>query len=310
MASRIQEIGQLSGAISEQHFGCVTNRSAMDGLLLTLTTRQGWQRQTLPQNSTHSKEAPRPSILTNDIDREFNCVIFLQLEHILRHDGLHEELVRLIASIGSDRQLQCTFDGDTETAQPFLAGLPQPSPLWPILFVIYASGLNAPKVQSSMEQETSYVDDDLMLQGATSQGTGSSELQRQVNDRIARAPRLNICYAPRKCELIHLKPYSSHKKDDPSACVSRYGQITAPKPTIKTVGVWLDSRLSLRTHAASASAATRQGNGLLWRIAKQKKAFPGALHHLSHTTIIPKLLWGLEAWWTGGAHILAVLCPS
>lgn len=38
IATRIQGIGRLCGAISEQHFECFRNRSAMDGLILILTT--------------------------------------------------------------------------------------------------------------------------------------------------------------------------------------------------------------------------------------------------------------------------------
>lgn len=103
---------------------------------------------------------------------------------------------------------------------------------------------------------------------------------------------LNIPCTPGTCELIHLKPYSSRKRDDPSACDSLYSHIATPKPTIKTVSVWLDSCLSLHAHSASGSTSVRQGTGPLWRIATLK-GHPPKPYMTSPTGRASRGSWGL-----------------
>lgn len=41
-----------------------------------------------------------------------------------------------------------------------------------------------------------------------------------------------------------------------------------------------------------------------------KRRLPGAIHHLVSQETIPRLLWGLEAWWTRAQHIVNLIQPT
>lgn len=123
--------------------------------MTNLTTTQEW----LPEKSTNKRPANRPSLLANDIDGAFNCVKHEVLTNILTHFRFPEKLSKIIDSFNTDRTIKMAFDGQEETPVPFLSGLPQGSPLSPVLFVIYAAALSTLGPQPKMRETTSYVDD-------------------------------------------------------------------------------------------------------------------------------------------------------
>lgn len=101
------------------------------------------------------------------------------------------------------------FDGQEEVPVPFLPGLLQGSPFSPVLFVIYAAALSFPGPQPRMREITSYVNDEVMIQGAMTQRAGSRTLQVTLDERIRRADHLNIRFAAMKVELMHLVPHTN-----------------------------------------------------------------------------------------------------
>lgn len=125
------------------------------------------------------------------------------------------------------------------------SGLPQGSPLSPIPFVIYAAVLSPPRPQLWMRETTTYVDDEVMIQGTTSQKAGSKALQTRLDERIRRASHLNIQFVANKVELIHLVPHTnSGTGAHNTTCITLYGTPVLPKTSVKSLGVWIDDRLN------------------------------------------------------------------
>lgn len=77
---RIAEAGTQSAAISRSHMDSRPNISAADTLIVTLTKAQEWLA-IKPKINKRSKGPTtiRPSILANDIEGAFNCVIYSRL---------------------------------------------------------------------------------------------------------------------------------------------------------------------------------------------------------------------------------------
>ena len=81
------------------------------------------------------------TLLSLDISGAFDRVIRKRLIHVLRAKGIPQRLARWVHSFMSDRTTTLVI-ADTETAEALVtAGIPQGSPLSPILFLFYAAKL-------------------------------------------------------------------------------------------------------------------------------------------------------------------------
>lgn len=154
------------------------------------------------------------------------------------------------------------FDGESEEPVPFLAGLPQVSPLSPILFLIYSSALDSPRTVNA----AAYVNDEIAKVGGTTQQVASRLLQRHLDDRLDRASIVNIKYAVPKAELMPIIPFTSRRqiKSVDTTGILPYKEQVTPGLQIKILGVQIDNRLCFKPQAAAEAAKTRRGAGMLY----------------------------------------------
>lgn len=129
--------------------------------------------------------------MTNDIAGAFNCVMSRTLTEIMTHYKMPEYLVQLVSSFTSDRKVSIFLKGKMDGPTPISAGLPQGSPLSPVLFILDGSAI-LEKHTTAMEKDTCYVDDDVLLQGATSVKTARASIENRINRKLARAKVLNM----------------------------------------------------------------------------------------------------------------------
>lgn len=188
LARRIASIIQATGAIFHEQFGPLSERSLMDALMVTPTPAQQWLREPW----SYYRATTRPSILDDDIDGAFNCRIHERLTKIFTHFGVYSKLITIIASFRTNRRICLDFDGQREAPVPSRTGLTQGSPLSPLLIVIYATALIPPGEEPLNRQRTSYENNELMTEGATSQEQATVSLQERINIRIQRAITFNI----------------------------------------------------------------------------------------------------------------------
>lgn len=172
--------------------------------MLDLTEAPGWLRT----KTGYKSLVIRPAMAADDIDGAFNCACHNVLNRILTDYRFPKCLVECIQDFNSGWKIQMAFDGEAELPAPFESGLPQGSPLSPILFVFYAGTLNS-RISGTREQTTAYVDDEIMVQGATSQILATRRLQERLHYTVNRAKFLNIKYSRAKTELMHLLPFTS-----------------------------------------------------------------------------------------------------
>lgn len=185
-----------------------------------------------------------------------------------------------------------TLDGESEELVPVLAGLPQRSPLSPILFVIYSSTFDSP----SKVKAAAYVDDEVARVGGTTQQVSSRLLQCHLDDRLNRASFLNIKCGVPKAELMHIIPFTSGRqiKSADTAGLRLYREQVPPRTQMKILGVRIDNQLSFEAQAAAVPANTRRSAGMRYRITRCKGASLASIHHLIPTATLPTLIWGSE----------------
>ena len=170
-----------------------------------------------------------------------------------------------------NRSVRLSFDGQIDEPRPLLCGLPQGSPLSPVLFLTYvAVALEQPGCQPAAIQDTSYVDDVNCLALGKSLISVTRLLQDRTNLQLERARHLRITFAPGKSDLVHFIPPTSNKKP-PSSTEGRPAGTTVilsspsgtttdilPSASIRYLGVTIDERLSFCPHVLDTAARCRQ----------------------------------------------------
>lgn len=107
-------------------------------------------------------DATGPTLLANDKDGAFNCVHHQRLSEIMIDYQIPKYLVQIIDSFNMDRTISMSIDGEAEPETRFQSGLPQGTPLSPVVFILYASAMSKGSPHPT-ESITSYIGDELML---------------------------------------------------------------------------------------------------------------------------------------------------
>jgi ribonuclease HI len=233
------------------------------------------------------------SLLLLDVSGAFDNVSRPRLIHNLRKRRVNQTLVRWIDSFLSNRSTTFKLQEYTAPSAPIETGIPQGSPLSPILYLFY----NADLIEACKTENTEavgYIDDaSILAVGPTTQRNCKT---LKATHRIAEkwALQHGSQFAPAKYELVHFtrdpKANTTHPLRLPHATVKT-------SPSCRYLGIQMDSRLRWDYHrekleakaterlsALSALASSTWGTGLI------------NLRQVYRTMIIPQMLYGCSAW--------------
>ena len=131
----------------------------------------------------------------------FNYIAKNQLLGILQKLQLSTSLIAWVSSFLADRVLRLSFDGQLEQFSKIETGIPQGSPISPILFLIYIRDL-FPSLASSI-RVLSYIDDIALSTSSTSLKKNVRILEREAAKLQELANENAIEFDLAKIELIH-----------------------------------------------------------------------------------------------------------
>ena len=130
LAEHISYLCETFNLLPKHHFGGRPGRTAEDAMLiLSESIYQAW------------KERNVFSAVLMDVTGAFNNVHHERLIHNMRKHKIPIEIARWILSFLSGRTTRMRFNGITTNLIPTLTGIPQGSPLSPILYILYNSDL-------------------------------------------------------------------------------------------------------------------------------------------------------------------------
>lgn len=289
LARRIAWISIRSKILASQQFGALPCRSAID---LTTCLTHDVERAL--------NEGKTASMLTLDIKGAFDAVLPGRLVRRLREQGWPDNLVKWISSFATDRTVQIRLDNETGPSRSISCGLPQGSPISPILFMLYISPLF--KIGPPVKK-FGYADDVAILATTNTLSENCSILSESLSDLLEWGQTEGITFDPRKSELQH---FSRCRKDkDPSSTPSVISQnMTVSEknrqPYTRWLGVYFDRNLSFKWHVRILTGkAMKVANALRSLANTSRGAKPSLVRQAVLACVLPTALYAAETWWPG-----------
>jgi ribonuclease HI len=307
VAKRLSHAAWMCGATHPSQMGALPENSAIDALLRTITPIAN----SISKKITTNRKPTRPAVLTHDIEGAFNQVHPSTLQEIMHQRRMPSYLTNWVAAFNTGRKMAFGFDQQTEQPQPYRCGLPQGSPISPILFLIYSNAMLERQHNPPDAIDTSYVDDVCMVQLSHTIPEANTSLEERTEQHLENGVPLGLTFATSKTELLYCLPLNSRDKNKSLSShppLRVLGTTILAERQIKYLGVFIDESLTFKYHASMAAARANKVLGSLNFLRHRSRGIPAYIaHHLAMTAILPAMFWASPAWWTGTPGVVATL---
>jgi hypothetical protein len=238
MATRLAYMAERHHLLHKLQIGGRPKRSAVDAAMF-LTTK-------IDEANRRNKIT---STLCIDVKGAFDNVYKKRLLHTMRTMKLDQKTVRWVDSFLSDRMASLSFDKDTEHMTGIDTGIPQGSPVSPILFLIYLTPLF-----TIMEREhpnvtcPSYIDDICLMVEGDSPEENSTVLETAVATCFGWGKDNAVAFDDPKSELMHFYKARKEIKNPYVNVILPNGTRIEPSNVQRWLGFWLDRKLTWKFH--------------------------------------------------------------
>ncbi|KAJ5198762.1 uncharacterized protein N7498_007879 [Penicillium cinerascens] len=261
VSERISHAVETHGLLPTSHFGARKQRSAEQALLLLQEQiYAAWRgRRVL-------------SLISFDVKGAYNGVCKERLLQRMRARGIPDGLLLWVEAFCSERTATIQINGQLSEVQDLpQPGLPQGSPLSPILFLFF----NADLVQRPIDGQggpIAFVDD------FTAWVTGPTE------------KRSGATFEADKTAIIQFAP-KARKVDQEPFTVK--GQTVEPKNKVKILGVLMETRLKYKEHIARAAS---RGLEAAMELRRLRGLSPATARQLFTATVAPVVDYASNVW--------------
>ncbi|KAG9126385.1 hypothetical protein FRC07_003632 [Ceratobasidium sp. 392] len=286
------DIGRYN-LIPYTQFGGRDNSSCVDaGAVLVHDVESSWA------------DGSKASLLTLDVKGYFDCVNHARLIYTLRRLGFSHNICDWVLSYLSDRYASFRIDsviGPRIALSP--VGIPQGSPLSPVLSSIYSLPLLVAFDGMEGVSVRAYVDDFTILAVSHSYASNVATLQAAADVAGTCLRDLGLSYEFSKCELIHFASRKAELASNPSVNLTRTdggNHVLRATSSIRWLGFYLDRRLDFKDHTskmAIKALSVISGIRLLANSVRGLSVVHARL--LYRACVIPVLTYGSAIWYRG-----------
>lgn len=280
MATRLSNLAEAHLLLPATQFGGRPGRTTTDAVLyITQKVKDAWRTGRIA------------SLLLMDISQAFPTVPHPTLLAKLTSAGLPCTLINWVRSFLSDRTTTLSFDDFTSSPQPVPLGIPQGSPLSPILYLLFNSDLL--RLPGEPTDPTSgFIDDTakLVVSNSAAQNidTLNSFLQQADQWGVTNGSR----YDYQKFQLIHFWGCKS-RPEGPDLNLQFRTHTIKPTACVRYLGVLLDEKLSFKFHAEQALARGTRTLGAVGRL----RIPHGYMRQLILALVFPRIEYALLTWY-------------
>ncbi len=242
-------------------------------------------------------------MVTLDVKGAFDGVLPGHLILRLRQQGWPPPVLAWTQSFLSGRTASISIDGETSQPRELHCGLPQGSPVSPILFLLYIQpALNLP-LNPGCRARYCYADDINFLAAARTM-EGCRLLLQAIVDEVWEWGQPNgVHFSEMKTELQYFTP--GKRRHQTAGSIQAGGHQIMPKPdkgpdsTTRWLGVHFDQHLTFAQHISLACAKAK-------KIASHVKSLNGTTYGASTALLrqtvqscaLASLFYGSETWYT------------
>ena len=290
-----EHLSQYCEAYSKLHqgqMGARKEQSAIDAVaILVHSVQEKWSEKKLA------------GALFMDVKGAFDHVSRSQLLKRMIDLGIDGDLVAWTKSFLTDRKIQLVIDGYDNKEREIETGIPQGSPVSPILFLIYVSGVfDAVTEDNPMVTSLSFVDD----LGFIASGTPVKEIARTL-ETVARTVlewgvTNAVTYDTSKTEaVLFSKSHRQRLSKQLRETKIRVGneKIMFNKEATRWLGVWLDSQLKFTSHINERLRRARTAEIQIRGLTRTHGLMPGLVRRIQLAVVQSTALYGAELWWKG-----------
>ena len=289
VAERIACAAEVHSLLPWNQMGARKQRSTLSALeLLTTCVNTAWKAQS----------GCIVSMLSLDLGGAFDNVSHERLLHIMQNAGFPPWITHAIKCFLTERRTKIAFSGFESDWIPTRAGIPQGSPLSPILFLFFISELLATfERPDNGTMAFGFVDDTNLVTWGRSAQANCRRLETAHSRCIAWAKRHGARFAPDKYQLIHFTRRRRDPGGDLASTVQFDGREVPTEATIRVLGVQVDARLRWKEHVKQVVQKGNTAFEALSRITASTWGPSTKRSRLLYTAVVrPAMLYGSQLW--------------
>ena len=213
---------------------------------------------------------------------------------LLRGKGVSPYLVQWVGSFLRDQTCRLTFQESPRLFAPVSVGVPQGSPMSPLLFVIYVSPLHLEIPRTLI---ISYIDDFAVTVASPSYRTNVRLLKKSFSALKRKASPINISFSVPKIELIHWRTTRSNEPPC-SHPVQLEDQLFYPHSHLKWLGFIFTPAFEPRSYSSRRYTLANAALATIRRLSPPRRGLPPYLGiSLARSLLAPILLYGSAVWY-------------
>lgn len=288
LANRLSTAAEAQGLLPWNQMGGRKHRSTESALeLLTSCVQTAWK----------ARPGCVVSMLSLDLAGAFDNVNQEVLLRILRRKGIPEWTIAMVASFLHGRRTRIAYANHTGEWMDVDGGIPQGSPVSPILFLYFIAPLLEDLQGDGDTLGIGFIDDTNLVTWGASAQQNCRTLAAAHEKCLRWAVDSGAKFAPEKYQLIHFTRNRRHNCDDLASRLQIGGQSIAPQRSVRMLGVWLDPALSWKEHIAQVARKGLAVSEALQRLAMSTWGPSLRNTRLLYTAVTrPTITYGLSAW--------------